>query len=87
MKVVTIENDLVELMKEAIIGSKDKRGSPFYWLSQLDYSRETSHPEYQVLSDKVEVDLKVIMEAKYLIEQYEEIGFSELRDYLTRGNR
>ena len=86
MIVGTIENDLLKIMKEAIIGSKGKKDNPFYWLSQLDYSRKTSHPEHQVLSDKVEADLKVIMEAKYLIEQYEKIGFNELRDYLTRCN-
>jgi len=80
---------LKKRMIESIVKAKDLtlNKNHFYWYSQLDYSRETSHPEYNVLEQKVEADLKIIEEAKYLMQQYEKIGVTDIREYFTESWR
>ena len=67
--------DKEEMIKK-IINSKKEFLNPFYWYACLDYSKETSHAEYGILTTKVNDDVKKIEEALYLINQYENIGIT-----------
>jgi len=74
------EKPLKKRMIESIVDAKDLTlgENPFYWYSQLDFSKDTSNTEYKVLEDKVEADLKKIEEANHLIDCYYKLGVVEL---------
>ena len=67
---------LVEKISKKIISLKGKsfEENPFYWFSQLDYSRDDSHPEHNILREKILHDLKIVDNAKEILKKYKKIG-------------
>lgn len=68
----------LQSMKKSIMNTDDSRYMPseYMWLSKLDYSKETSHPEFAILNFRVEEDYRKIQEGLRLMRMYIEWGAS-----------